>query len=186
MKRHHIIGILTGICGCLLAIHQAFFRGLIGEAITTFIVLSIVALSTFFKDKYPQQFSRRFLPRRVYIILTLLSCIAIIWIEIKGCNQSTVDQKVLQTTIKNKSEQSATLNESDAPDNLSSRQKVLGIMKSKNFTKQVRNSLESDTMPEPLTSLPKFQEYLVKQGMTEVKDINFTNYYQKVKIQSKN
>ena len=86
MKRHHIIGILAGICGCLLAIRQAFFRGLIGEAIITFIAVSIVALSTFFKDKYPPQFSRRFLPRWVYLVLTLLLCTAIIWTEIKGCN----------------------------------------------------------------------------------------------------
>lgn len=141
MKRHHIIGILAGICGCLLAIHQAFFRGSIGEAIITFIAVSIVALSTFFKDKYPPQFSRRFLPRWVYIVLTLLSCTAIILIQIKGCNQSTVVQKVLQTTTPNNSEQAAIpTNESDALDNLSSRQKVLGIMKSENFTQKLHSN----------------------------------------------
>ncbi|MDE0324401.1 MAG: hypothetical protein OXN27_10835 [Candidatus Poribacteria bacterium] len=178
MKRHHIVGIIAGISGCLLAIHQAFFRGMISEAIITFIVLSIVATSTFFKEKYPIQFSHRLLPRWVYIVLTLLSCTAIIWIEIKGCNQSIPTQKALQTTTPNESEQAATLNESDTPGNPSSRQKVINILKGENFTKKIKESRKAGTIPEPLTSVSKFQEYLVEQGMTEVENIDFTNHYQ--------
>ena len=70
MKRHHIVGIILGICGCLLAIRQAFFRDSIGEAIVTFVGVSIVSLSIFFKEKLPPQFSRQLLPRWVYIVIS--------------------------------------------------------------------------------------------------------------------
>lgn len=178
MKRHHIIGIMAGISGCLLAIRQAFFKGMISEAIITFIGLSIVAVSTFFKEKYPLQFSHRLLPRWIYIVLTLLSCTAIIWIEIKGCNQSIPTQSALQTATPNGSEQAATPNESDTLGNLSSRQKVINILKGENFTKKIKESRKAGAIPEPLTSFSKFQGYLVEQGMTEVQNIDFTNYYQ--------
>ena len=49
MKRHHIVGILVGICAIGLAIHSAL-SGNIFEALL-YTALSAIAVSTFFKDR---------------------------------------------------------------------------------------------------------------------------------------
>lgn len=186
MKRHHIVGIIAGICGCLLAIHQGFFRGMITDAIITFIGISFVAISTFFKDKYPPQLSRRILPRWILIVIFILTVIMTIWNYSKGGTQEVVAPNGLQTPTSLERELVSVPDETDISDETgataqpSTRQKIANILKGDHFTKQVTESLKTGTMPEPLTSVPKFQEYLVEQGMTEVQDIDFTNYFQNV------
>ncbi len=47
MKRHHLIAIITGICGVIFATRYRM------DGIVPLILLSLVALSIFFKDKHP-------------------------------------------------------------------------------------------------------------------------------------
>ena len=61
MKRHHIVGIFGGICAIGLTARSAL-SGDIVEAITYFIVLSIITISTFFKDRLTPRWSHRILP----------------------------------------------------------------------------------------------------------------------------
>ena len=58
MKRHHVVGIIAGICGIGLTVDRVLSGNIIGwaniiDAVVTFILLSIVALSTFLKDRLP-------------------------------------------------------------------------------------------------------------------------------------
>lgn len=189
MKRHHIIGIIAGICGCVLAIHQGFFRGMITDAIITFIGISFVAISTFFKDKYLVRLSDRLLPQWLIVLAFILAVLMMIWMYSKENTQETVAPNGLQTPTLVERKLASVPDETDASDETgvtnvtdqsSIRQKIAKILKGDHFTKQVKESLKAGTMPKPLTSVPKFQEYLVEQGMTEVQDIDFTNYFRNV------
>ena len=71
MKRHQIVGIIAGICAVGLALRHSF-QGNVLDGLITFAMLSVVAISTFFKDKLPPQMSRRILPSWVYVVLFLL------------------------------------------------------------------------------------------------------------------
>lgn len=86
MKRHHVVGIIAGICGIGLTVDRVLSGNIIGwaniiDAVVTFILLSIVALSTFLKDRLPSQLYQRRLPTSwvfVVIIGILLFCTAIL------------------------------------------------------------------------------------------------------------
>ncbi|MCE2413429.1 hypothetical protein J4G07_05450 [Candidatus Poribacteria bacterium] len=82
MKRHHVVGIIAGICGIGLTVDRVLSGTITGwaniiDAVVTFILLSVVALSTFFKDRLPSQLSQRRIPTSwglVVIVGILLFC----------------------------------------------------------------------------------------------------------------
>ena len=86
MKRHHVVGIIAGICGIGLTVDRVLSGDIIGwaniiDAVVTFILLSIGALSTFFKDRLPSQLYQRRLPTSwvfVVIVGILLFCTVIL------------------------------------------------------------------------------------------------------------
>ena len=86
MKRHHVVGIIAGICGIGLTVDRVLSGNIIGwaniiDAVATFILLSIVALSTFLKDRLPSQLYQRRLPTSwvfVVIVGILLFCTTIL------------------------------------------------------------------------------------------------------------
>ena len=71
MKRHHIVGVIAGICGIGLTIRNALSIDII-EALITFTVFSVVAISTFFKDRLPQRWSHEILPFWMCLIVVCL------------------------------------------------------------------------------------------------------------------
>ena len=86
MKRHHVVGIIAGICGIGLTVDRVLSGNIIGwaniiDAVVTFILLSIVALSTFLKDRLPSQLYQRHLPTSWVLVVIagiLLFCTAIL------------------------------------------------------------------------------------------------------------
>lgn len=74
MKRHHIVGIIAGICGVGFTVRSALSGNII-DALITFTLFSIVAASTFFKDKLSPRWSQPILPSWVRIVLV---CIALL------------------------------------------------------------------------------------------------------------
>ena len=81
MKRHHIVAVIGGVFGYLLSIHQAFFHQQTYAALLTFILVSIVVVSTFFKD---EMYSSWRAPRFVYIVLGFVCLLFILWIDFRG------------------------------------------------------------------------------------------------------
>ena len=68
MKRHHIAGIIAGICAIGLTVRSAL-SGNIVEALLYFIALSVIAVSSFFKDRLTPRWSHRILPFWIGIAL---------------------------------------------------------------------------------------------------------------------
>ncbi len=75
MKRHHIVGIIAGICGIGLTVRSAL-SGYIIDALINFILLSVLAIATFFKDKLPPRWSQPILPSWVRVILVCIALLA--------------------------------------------------------------------------------------------------------------
>ena len=71
MKRHHIVGIFAGICAIGLAARN-LLSGNIVEGLTSFIVLSILVVATFLKDKLPARWSHVILPFGICVIVVCL------------------------------------------------------------------------------------------------------------------
>jgi hypothetical protein len=71
MKRHHIVGIITGICAIGLAVRSALSAGII-DALINFIVLLGLAIITFFKDRLPPRWSQGRLPLWICVIVVCL------------------------------------------------------------------------------------------------------------------
>lgn len=179
MKRHHIVAVIGGIVGVLLAIHQAFFRQQPDEALITLILVTIVAVSTFFKDK---MYSSWRLPRFAYIVFVFVFILVILWIGFGGKGKHTFTQSPAQTQVSDKDgrAQIAPLEESDVSESLPTQNGMAGLLKSEAMKKLAKEFSTDGKLPEPLTSFSKFQEYLVEQGMTEYKDLDFTNHYLKI------
>ena len=57
MKRHHIVGIIAEICGIGFTVRSALSGNII-DALIDFTLFSVVAVSTFFKDKLPPRWSQ--------------------------------------------------------------------------------------------------------------------------------
>ena len=71
MKRHHIVGIITGICAIGLAVRSAL-SGYVIDALINFIVLFGLAIITFFKDRLPPRWLHGRLPLWIYVIVICL------------------------------------------------------------------------------------------------------------------
>lgn len=71
MKRHHVVGIIAGVCAIGLAVRSALSANII-DALIIFMVLSGVAISTFFKGKLPPRWSHGILPLWMCIIVVCL------------------------------------------------------------------------------------------------------------------
>ncbi len=71
MKRHHIVGIFAGICAIGLAVSN-LLSGNIVDGLTSFIVLSILAVATFFKDKLPTKWSHVIIPIEICVVIIFL------------------------------------------------------------------------------------------------------------------
>ncbi|MCE2402666.1 hypothetical protein J4G08_17510 [Candidatus Poribacteria bacterium] len=71
MKRHHIVGIIVGICAIGLAVRSALSGNII-DALINFTALSVVAISTFFKDRLSPRWSHRRLPLWMCVIVVCL------------------------------------------------------------------------------------------------------------------
>ncbi len=74
MKRHHIVGIIAGILGIGLTVDRVLSGNIIGwaniiDAVVTFILLLAVALSTFFKDRFPSQLYQRRIPTSWVVVV---------------------------------------------------------------------------------------------------------------------
>lgn len=177
MKRHHIVAIIGGIFGYLLSIHQAFFRQQTDEALLTFIAVSIVVVSTFFKDK---MYSSWRVPRFVYIVFWFVFILLIIWIDFGG--KDKIIQPPAQTQVSDKDVMDPTIRPEavDVSEETSLQNRITSVLNSGDLVEQIKESAPDGKMPEPLTSTSKFQEYLLAQGKTEYKDIDLTNYYLKV------
>ena len=67
MKRHHIVGIIAGICAIGLTVRSALSADII-NAVINFTLLSVVVVSTFFKDRLPPRWSHEILPLWICII----------------------------------------------------------------------------------------------------------------------
>ena len=59
MKRHHIVGIIAGICGIGFTVHSAL-SGNIVDALINFILFSVVAVSTFLETNYRRDGPNRY------------------------------------------------------------------------------------------------------------------------------
>ena len=77
MKRHHIVGIIAGICGIGLTVRNVFSADII-EALITFTMFSLVAISTFFKDRLPPRWSQPILPSWLRVVLVCISLLALL------------------------------------------------------------------------------------------------------------
>lgn len=75
MKRHHIVGIIAGICAIGFTVRSALSGNII-DALVNFILLSILAIATFFKDKLPSKWSQPILPAWVRIVLVCIALLA--------------------------------------------------------------------------------------------------------------
>lgn len=180
MKRHHIVAVIGGIFGYLLSIRQAFFSQQTDEALLTFILVSIVVVSTFFKDK---MYSSWRVPRFVYIVLGFVCLLVILWIDCGGTDK--IIQSAAQTQVSDKSDKDVTdptvrPEAVDVSEGAPLRNRIVSVLTSSDLKEQIKEGATDGKMPEPLTSISKFQEYLVEQGMTEYKDIDLTKPYQKV------
>jgi len=71
MKRHHIVGIITGICAIGFAVRSVLSVSII-DALVTFILLFGLAIITFFKDRLPPRWSQGRLPLWMYLIVVCL------------------------------------------------------------------------------------------------------------------
>ncbi len=71
MKRHHVVGIIAGICAIGLAVRSALSAEII-DALINFTALSVVAISTFFKDRLPPRWSQGILPFWMCVIVVCL------------------------------------------------------------------------------------------------------------------
>ena len=71
MKKHHIVGIIAGICGIGLTVRSAVSADII-EALIMFTGFSVITISTFFKDRLPQRWSHEILPFWMGVILVCL------------------------------------------------------------------------------------------------------------------
>ena len=71
MKRHHIVGIIAGICGIGLTVRHAFSADII-EALVTFTMFSVLTVATFFKDRFAQH------PRWDHEIWPFCICVIVI------------------------------------------------------------------------------------------------------------
>lgn len=192
MKRHQIVAVIGGIFGYLLSIQQVFFSQQPYEALLTFIFVSIVVVSTFFKkDKmYPSWRG----PRFVYIVLGFVCLLFILWIDFSGKDkiilpvQTQVSDKevsgkaVSDKAVSNKAVSDPTVGPEvvDVPEGAPLRDRIVSVLINSDLKEEIKEGATPGKMPEPLTSLSKFQEYLVAQGMTEYKDLDLTNHYQKV------
>ncbi len=165
MKRHYKIAIIAIILiyGYLLAIHQGFFEGKRNEAIINVIVISIVAGATFFKEKIPPRWSFRL------GVLAALLCLASFGLYI-----------VPHITTAPKTGQTETPKTGQTKTPRTLRQEMVDLLTDENFTKQMEEVSKGGRMPEYLSSVSKFQEHLVEQGLLEYKNIDLTNYYQNV------
>ncbi len=72
MKRHHIVGIIAGICGIGLTVRDALSADII-EALITFNLFSVITISTFFKDSLPRRWSHEILPFWMCVIVVCLT-----------------------------------------------------------------------------------------------------------------
>ena len=177
MKRHHIVAVIGGIVGSLLAIHQAFFRLQTDNALITLILISIIVVSTFFKDK---MYSSWRLPRFAYLAFVCVVILVILWIDFGGTYtfiQPPVQTQVSDEYIRDQIVPPEAADVSEAP---ATQNRMVRVLKSEPMRQLVKESTTEGKMPEQLTSFSKFKEYLVAQGMTEYKDIDFTNHYLKI------
>ncbi len=71
MKRHHIVGIITGICAIGLTVRSVLSAYII-DALINFIVLFGLAIITFFKDRLPPRWSQGRLPLWLCVIVVCL------------------------------------------------------------------------------------------------------------------
>lgn len=71
MKRHHIVGIIAGICAIGLAVRSVLSAYII-DALVTFILLFGLAIITFFKDRLPSRWSQGRLPLWMYVVVVCL------------------------------------------------------------------------------------------------------------------
>ena len=71
MKRHHIVGIFAGICGIGFTV-RSVLSGNIIDALIDFTLFSVVAVSTFFKDKLPPRWSHWILPFWMCVVVICL------------------------------------------------------------------------------------------------------------------
>lgn len=71
MKKHHIVGIIAGICGIGLTVRSAVSADII-EALIMFTGFSVITISTFFKDRLPRRWSHEILPFWMGVILVCL------------------------------------------------------------------------------------------------------------------
>ena len=71
MKRHHIAGIIAGICAIGLGVRSLLSENIV-EALIYFVALSGIAVSTFFKDRLTPRWSHRILPFWLGVVLICL------------------------------------------------------------------------------------------------------------------
>ena len=80
MKRHHIVGIIAGICGIGLTVRSALSADII-DALINFTLFSVVAVSTFFKDRLPPRWSQPILPSWFRVVLVCISLFALLFLN---------------------------------------------------------------------------------------------------------
>ena len=80
MKRHHIVGIFAGICGIGLTVRSALSGNII-DALINFILLSVLAIATFFKDKLPPRWAQPILPFWIRVVLVGISLFALFFLN---------------------------------------------------------------------------------------------------------
>ena len=71
MKRHHIVGIIAGICAIGFTVRSALSADIIA-ALISFTLLSGVAIATYFKDRLPPRWSHEILPLWISIVAVSL------------------------------------------------------------------------------------------------------------------
>ena len=80
MKWHHIVGIITGICAIGLVVDKVSSANII-DTVITFILLSTLAVSTFFKDRLPSHLTQRRIPTSSVLLIIvgiLLFCTVVL------------------------------------------------------------------------------------------------------------
>lgn len=71
MKRHHIVGIIVGICAVGFTIRSILSADII-NALMAATLLSGMAVSTFFKDRLPPKWSQKIIPLWMCIVAVSL------------------------------------------------------------------------------------------------------------------
>ncbi len=170
--------VLIGVVGTLLALFT--FRQNLSHAIFSVSSVCFVAVSTFFyKGKWFPSWTWRVprLPRWTYIVFAFFFVCGALWFYFEG---SPLILKEVEIPVSEETEQIAPIEETRRRKKNPVQKKIVALLTDDNFTESMSTITTDGKVPEHLTSMSKFQDYLVEGGITEVKNVDLTNHFLKI------